>query len=76
MHRHITDSPVHIKSQQDLSHDTIDGCPPRPGMSFDKPKSQSNWKSKYALPYHLLTDDGTALKGWYHEGAAELLNGG
>jgi thioredoxin-dependent peroxiredoxin len=34
------------------------------GMSYDKPKSQSNWKSKYSLPYGLLTDDGTALKAF------------
>lgn len=34
------------------------------GLSFDKPKSQSNWKNKYSLPYHLLTDDGTALKAF------------
>lgn len=35
------------------------------GMSFDKPKSQTNWKTKYSLPYHLLTDgDGTALKAF------------
>lgn len=26
------------------------------GMSYDKPKSQANWKAKYHLPYHLLTD--------------------
>ena len=26
------------------------------GLSFDKPKSQKNWKTKYELPYHLLTD--------------------
>lgn len=33
------------------------------GMSFDKPKSQTNWKNKYNLPYNLLTDqDGTVLK--------------
>lgn len=25
-------------------------------LSYDKPKSQSNWKTKYSLPYHLLTD--------------------
>ncbi|KAI3436734.1 hypothetical protein D9Q98_006149 [Chlorella vulgaris] len=31
------------------------------GMSFDKPKSQSNWKAKYSLPYHLLTDEGGEL---------------
>lgn len=30
------------------------------GLSFDKAKSQKNWKIKYDLPYHLLTDpDGT-----------------
>ena len=35
------------------------------GMSFDKPKSQGNWKAKYSLPYHLLTDeDGVALKAF------------
>lgn len=35
------------------------------GMSFDKPKSQSNWKSKYDLPYHLLTDaEGEVLKAF------------
>lgn len=35
------------------------------GMSFDKPKSQTNWKNKYSLPYHLLTDgDGTVLKAF------------
>lgn len=34
-------------------------------MSFDKPKSQGNWKSKYDLPYHLLTDtDGDVLKAF------------
>lgn len=35
-------------------------------MSFDKPKSQTNWKNKYSLPYSLLTDDdsGTALKAF------------
>ncbi|GAB4820666.1 hypothetical protein N2152v2_007712 [Parachlorella kessleri] len=26
------------------------------GLSFDKAKSQKNWKTKYELPYHLLTD--------------------
>jgi thioredoxin-dependent peroxiredoxin len=35
------------------------------GMSFDKPKSQGNWKAKYSLPYHLLCDaDGEALKAF------------
>lgn len=34
-------------------------------MSFDKPKSQTNWKVKYDLPYSLLTDaDGVALKAF------------
>lgn len=32
------------------------------GMSYDKAKSQSNWKAKHSLPFHLLTDDGTALR--------------
>ncbi len=27
------------------------------GLSYDKPKSQLNWKNKYDLPYHLLTDE-------------------
>ncbi|KFM27179.1 Peroxiredoxin [Auxenochlorella protothecoides] len=27
------------------------------GLSFDKPKSQTTWKTKYDLPYHLLTDE-------------------
>ncbi|KAG7669383.1 hypothetical protein Ndes2526B_g05702 [Nannochloris sp. 'desiccata'] len=35
------------------------------GMSFDKPKSQTNWKIKQNLPYSLLTDaDGVALKAF------------
>ena len=35
------------------------------GMSFDKPKSQTNWKIKQNLPYLLLTDaDGVALKAF------------
>lgn len=36
------------------------------GLSFDKPKSQTNWKEKYSLPFELLTDDdnGTALKAF------------
>jgi peroxiredoxin Q/BCP len=34
------------------------------GLSFDKPKSQGNWKAKYSLPYHLLTDDGAVLKAF------------
>lgn len=33
------------------------------GLSFDKPKSQANWQTKYDLPYHLLTDaDGTVRR--------------
>ena len=33
------------------------------GLSYDKPKSQLNWKNKYELPYHLLTDEtGAAIK--------------
>lgn len=31
-------------------------------MSFDSPKSQTSWKTKYDLPYHLLTD-GTGKVG-------------
>lgn len=35
------------------------------GISFDKPKSQTNWKNKYDLPYSLLTDaDGDVLKAF------------
>eukprot|EP00889_Picochlorum_renovo_P000306 jgi/Picre1/27336/NNA_000305.t1 len=35
------------------------------GMSYDKPKSQKNWKIKYTLPYHLLTDEsGAAIKAF------------
>ncbi|KAL4457797.1 hypothetical protein ABPG75_012662 [Micractinium tetrahymenae] len=35
------------------------------GMSFDKPKSQSNWKAKYSLSFHLLTDaEGDLLKAF------------
>lgn len=35
------------------------------GLSFDSPKSQGNWKTKYSLPYHLLTDkEGVALKAF------------
>jgi len=35
------------------------------GMSFDKPKSQQNWKHKYDLPYNLLTDsDGAVIKAF------------
>lgn len=35
------------------------------GMSFDNPKPQTNWKTKYSLPYSLLTDkEGTALKAF------------
>lgn len=44
------------------------------GLSFDKPKSQSNWKSKYELPFHLLTDaDGEASKRLAHPAALVLL---
>lgn len=33
------------------------------GMSYDKPTSQLKWKTKYSLPYHLLTDEsGEAIK--------------
>jgi peroxiredoxin Q/BCP len=35
------------------------------GMSFDKPKSQTNWKIKQNFPYSLLTDTtGDALKAF------------
>ena len=35
------------------------------GLSYDKPKSQKNWKTKYDLPYHLLTDEqGVAIKAF------------
>ena len=36
------------------------------GLSYDSPKSQSNWQSKYDLPYQLLTDtkDGAALRAF------------
>lgn len=35
------------------------------GMSYDKPKSQLNWKKKYTLPYSLLTDEqGIAIKAF------------
>lgn len=35
------------------------------GMSYDKPKSQKNWKIKYSLPYSLLTDEqGVAIKAF------------
>lgn len=36
------------------------------GLSYDSPKSQTNWQSKYDLPYQLLTDtkDGAALKAF------------
>jgi len=27
------------------------------GLSYDKPKSQKNWQTKYDLPYSLLTDE-------------------
>lgn len=33
------------------------------GLSFDKPKSQTSWKTKYNLPYHLLTDEGGEVGG-------------
>ena len=33
------------------------------GMSYDKPKSQTNWQTKYKLPYGMLTDaDGTVIR--------------
>jgi peroxiredoxin Q/BCP len=36
------------------------------GLSYDSPKSQTNWQAKYDLPYALLTDtkDGAALKAF------------
>lgn len=43
------------------------------GMSYDKPQSQLKWKTKYDLPYHLLTDEsGDALK---HFGAHKAPKG-
>ena len=35
------------------------------GLSYDKPKSQKNWKVKFDLPYNLLTDEsGAAIKAF------------
>ena len=36
------------------------------GLSYDSPKSQSTWQTKYDLPYQLLTDtkDGAALRAF------------
>ena len=43
-------------------------------MSFDSPKSQTSWKTKYDLPYHLLTD-GTGKVGLHVVGISRDLKG-